>query len=196
MLLHNAVKGQVHILPHNQVLTTVKLYQELCLSGIGSSEELITKSIQLLQESINEIRSLSKRLSAPTLGKIKLKDSLNELVDAIAATNRIQIEVDTSQIDNLDVGQDVHLALYRIMQEHLTNILKHASAEQVFITMTLEEGELVLKIMDDGKGFDIRQKRNGIGISNMTTRAESVQGRLVVNSAPGMGCVLMAYIPV
>ncbi|WP_132053335.1 sensor histidine kinase [Pseudocnuella soli] len=180
----------------NQVLTTVKLYQELCRDGIGSSEELINKSIQLLQESINEIRSLSKRLSAPTLGKIRLKDSLNELVDVIAATNRISIEMDIAEIEHLDVAQDVHLAIYRIMQEHLTNILKHADATHVCINIQHGGDELVLQVSDDGKGFDIRQKRDGIGISNMTTRAESVQGRLTVTSTPGSGCVLLAYIPV
>lgn len=179
----------------NQVLTTVKLYQELCLSGIGNQDELLNKSMSLLQDSIDEIRSLSKRLSAPSLGNIRLKDSLQELVETVTATNKIHITLDVSQIENLEVNEEVHLALYRIIQEQLTNVLKHAEAKNVAISLKIVDEYLSVKVTDDGKGFDVNKKRTGIGIANMTTRAESLKGRLVVNSAVGLGCVLLVQIP-
>ncbi|HEY1111960.1 MAG TPA: PAS domain S-box protein [Chitinophagaceae bacterium] len=179
----------------NQVLTTVKLYTELCLSGIGNSEELMQKSVRLLQESINEIRSLSKRLSAPSLGSIRLKESVKELAEAVSATNRLRIEVDTKGIDKLDVDQEVHLAVYRILQEHLTNVLKHSEATVLRLIFTVSGGALTLIATDDGKGFDTRQKRTGIGITNMVTRAESLGGTLSLASQPGRGCTLLARFP-
>jgi PAS domain S-box-containing protein len=179
----------------NQVLTTVKLYQELCLNGIGNQEELMTKSMSLLQSSIDEIRGLSKRLSAPSLGNIRLKDSLRELVETVIATNRISVSLDTSQIENLEVKEEVHLALYRIIQEQLTNVLKHAEAKNVNIELKVVDDNLTVKISDDGKGFDLNNKRIGIGIANMTTRAESLKGKLIINSAVGLGCVLLVQIP-
>jgi len=179
----------------NQVLTSVKLYQDLMLSGIGNQEELAKKSTHLLQESIDEIRSLSKRLSAPTLGNIKLKDSVKELVDTVAATNKFAIELDVSVIEELEVEQELHLAIYRIVQEHLTNILKYAEASRVALTFDFEKGNLILRISDDGKGFDTKEKRNGIGITNMMMRAESLNGHLTIISRPNHGCKLIVRFP-
>ena len=174
----------------NQVLTTVKLYQELCLSGIGDKDQLIRKSVELLQESINEIRSLSKRLSAPTLGKIKMHDSVKELLDAIAATGKLAIRFQAVQMANKEVEPELHLALYRILQEHLTNVLKHAKATSVDVKLSGKNGLLALDVTDDGVGFDTTKKRSGIGITNMRTRAESLGGKFVLNSMPGKGTSL------
>jgi PAS domain S-box-containing protein len=179
----------------NQVLTTVKLYSELCRDGFGDTKEIMNKSIKLLQDSINEIRSLSKRLSVPSLNYIKVKDSVKELVDSITATNKLSLSLDTSAIDDLEIGSELHLGIYRILQEHLTNILKHAEAYNVQILFVLSDDDLVLKVVDDGKGFDINRKRDGIGIANMIMRAQSLNGTLNINSAPGLGCVLIAQFP-
>jgi PAS domain S-box-containing protein len=179
----------------NQVLTTVKLYTELCRDGIGNTQEIQKKSIKLLQESINEIRSLSKRLSAPSLGNIKLKDSVKELVDAVADTGKVALLLDTSGLEDLEIDHELHLGIYRILQEHFTNILKHAAAKEAHIQIHVINGELVLQVNDDGKGFDTKQKRSGIGIANMTTRAESLKGVLTINSAPGAGCQLIVHLP-
>ncbi|RYY41481.1 MAG: PAS domain S-box protein [Chitinophagaceae bacterium] len=180
----------------NQVLTTVKLYTELCRDGIGDQQELMTKSVQLLQRSITEIRSLSKRLSAPSLGNIRLKDSVDELISAVAATNKIQVLLDTDELaDGVEVDQEVHLAVYRILQEQLTNVLKHAQAATVEIRFTRKGNLLELRLQDNGQGFDPRRGRNGIGITNMMTRAESVHGFLQLDTAPGQGCTLMVRVP-
>jgi PAS domain S-box-containing protein len=179
----------------NQVLTTVKLYNELCLSDINGAEPLLKRSIGLLQSSIEGIRSLSKRLSAPTLGNIKLCESIKDLVETVIATDKLAILLDTDGIEELEIDQELHLTIYRILQEHLTNILKHAGANQVHITLDFVDGVLSLLVTDDGKGFDMSQKRSGIGIKNMTTRAESVNGILHIISKPGSGCVLTARFP-
>jgi signal transduction histidine kinase len=179
----------------NQVLTTVKLYTELCRDGIGNTSEILDKSTKLLQESINEIRSLSKRLSAPSLGNIKLKDSIKELVDSVSATDKIYISFDGCKIQDLEVSKDLHMTIYRILQEHFTNILRHSKASKVKVALKLEKANLVLQVKDNGKGFDPCQKFAGIGITNMVTRAESIKGNLSINSAPGKGCKLLARFP-
>jgi PAS domain S-box-containing protein len=179
----------------NQLLTTVKLYLEVSLSSNVSKEDLTRRSIKLIQESISEIRNLSKLLSAPTIGKITLVDTVNELCSKIAATKPFVLELNTSGIDNLEVDQDMHLAIYRIIQEHLTNILKHAKASSVSVHLDFVEQSIQLRITDDGKGFDTSSKRKGIGITNMVTRAESVNGHLSITSAPNQGCTLAACFP-
>ncbi|HVG41972.1 MAG TPA: PAS domain S-box protein, partial [Chitinophagaceae bacterium] len=122
----------------NQVLTTVKLYAELCLNSDGNTEQLLKKSIQLLQLSINEIRSLSKQLSAPSLGKIGLKESVAELIDAVNETNRVMVLYQHA-IGDIEVSEEMHIAIYRILQEHLTNILKHAAASKVEVHLKVED---------------------------------------------------------
>ena len=180
----------------NQVLTTVKLYTEMCRDGIGDIQQITNKSLQLLQASIDEIRSLSKRLSAPSLGKIKLSESVIELVATLQATKKIAIHLDTDRIKGFDICHDIHLAVYRILQEHLTNILKHSAARHVDITLNCENAQVILMVKDDGKGFDASRKTCGMGIANMTTRAESLKGTLRIDSAPGKGCMLFLSIPV
>ena len=179
----------------NQVLTTVKLYNELCLDLSNGSQELLKKSVALLQNSIDEIRNLSKRLSAPTLGNMRLQDSVNELAESLLATNKIRITLRTDCISDLQVGQEVHLAMYRILQEHLTNVLKHSDARQVTVSFDVNEHMLSLIVTDDGKGFYLQKNRSGNGITNMMTRAENLNGTLTLSSAPGQGCTLLVQLP-
>lgn len=178
----------------NQVLTTVKLYNELCRDGLGAPGELMEKSIRYLQDSINEIRSLSKRLSAPSLGDLSISASVKELISSIALTNKLDLSLDTAKIEHLSVNQELHLAVYRILQEHMTNIIRHAEAQKVEVQFDYSDDKLTLQVRDDGKGFDTRQKRKGIGITNMISRAESLNGTLTITSAPGQGCVLFAQL--
>ncbi len=179
----------------NQVLTTVKLYNEMMLDGIGEPREILVKSIRQLQNCINEIRSISKRLSAPSLGKISVADSVHELVESINLTNRLHISSRIQGLDDRTVPQEVHLAIYRIIQEQLNNILKYAEAKHAWITLVNDHRGLVLTISDDGRGFDPGTRRTGIGITNMETRAENMNGTLEVSSAPGKGCRVTACFP-
>ena len=180
----------------NQVLTTVKLYNEMLLDGIGDPKDIITKSVYHLQSCINEIRSISKRLSAPTLGNISLQDSIKELVESINLTKRINIVYTIEGFETDIISQDIHLGIYRIVQEQLNNILKYAEASTVSIMVIKVRGELSLLIEDNGKGFDVYSKRDGIGITNMKTRADNLNGSFLLQSQPGKGCKLQVHIPI
>ncbi|MDB5196893.1 MAG: Signal transduction histidine kinase, partial [Flaviaesturariibacter sp.] len=179
----------------NQILTTVKLHNEMVLDGIGDSQILLHKSSRYLQECINEIRSLSKRLSAPTLGKITLEESVRDLVESVNSTNKIKITLDVNGLRSPGISQEIHLALYRIMQEQLNNILKHAEATYVQVVLAQTSTTLTLSISDDGKGFDAQKKTAGIGIVNMRTRAENLNGRFQLAGTPGTGSQLTVEIP-
>lgn len=178
----------------NQVLTTVKLYAELCLQNPSSSETILKKAIILLQESINEIRGLSKRLSAPSLGGIRLHESVGELVEAINATNRLLVCYE-NDVEELDVTDEVHVTVYRILQEHFTNIIKHSNATTVSLRITIEDQKLKVTVYDNGQGFDLAKVRKGVGIENMISRAEGLNGSLELVSAPGKGCTLYLSVP-
>jgi PAS domain S-box-containing protein len=178
----------------NQVLTTVKLYTELCLDQHPDQQLLLEKAANYLSDCINEIRTISKRLSSPTLGEISLSDSIKELVGSLKLTNKLQINLSVNA-DHSKISQDVHLGVYRIIQEHMTNILKHAEAKRVHIVITVCDTYLTVNIKDDGKGFNVDDQRKGIGISNMQGRAESLNGLLTIESKPSAGCMLTLVVP-
>jgi PAS domain S-box-containing protein len=180
----------------NQVLTTVKLYLELCITGSIDSKEILPKCATLLNETINEIRDLSKKLSAPSLGDIGLNETLRELCDAVEVTKKTSITLDTSKVTCNHIDSDLHLAVYRIAQEQLTNILKHADSKKVLMKLEVDPTILRLTIRDNGKGFDLNSAKTGIGITNMKSRAEMLNGSVEIESAVGQGSTLVAAIPV
>jgi PAS domain S-box-containing protein len=178
----------------NQVLTTIKLYTELCLVDPSKTELLLRRSTQLLQSSIDEIRGLSKRLSGPSLGVISLHESIAELVESVNATKRLMVVYENTG-EKQEVNEVVHTAIYRILQEQFTNILKHAEATEVIVRLIHEPAAIRLIVRDNGKGFDILQKRTGIGVENMIMRTDALKGKLKLNSAPGRGCRLEVTMP-
>jgi PAS domain S-box-containing protein len=179
----------------NQVLTTVKLYNEMYLSGYREDRSLLERSTQYLQECINEIRSISKRLSAPTLGKISLHDSVSDLVESVNLTNKLVVCFKQQAIEQLQISEDLHLSVYRIIQEGLNNIIKYAGASRAEIVLACRLNTLELTISDNGKGFNSKEKWLGIGITNMRTRAENMNGRFMLQTHPGKGCIIKVSFP-
>lgn len=178
----------------NQVLTTVKLYLELVQSDKTAGEVLLPRCVGYVMDSINEIRKLSRDLSAPTLGTRSLADSVEGLVDMVRTSSALRMILR----HNLEPGSlpmDMKLAVYRILQEQLNNVVRHAHATKVLITLNQQTGNLVVTVKDNGQGFDPAQQREGIGINNMISRAKVFNGRLTINSAPGQGCMLQVIFP-
>lgn len=179
----------------NQVLTTVKLHNEMVLEGVGDPKILLVRASKYLQDCIDEIRSISKRLSAPTLGKISLEESVKELVDSINQTSKIKITRQVYGLDNQLLKQDLHIGVYRILQEQLNNVLKHAEASEVFVHLERNGGKIRLSITDNGKGFIVHSNKKGIGLMNMQARAENLNGTFVLYSKPGQGCKVEVVVP-
>ncbi len=179
----------------NQILSTVKLYLSISREPEVIKEELVSKSISLIQDCINEIRDISKRLSGPDRNDLKLDEAIKDLIDSIALTGKIYFTYTPYHIADCELKEEVQLAIYRITQEQLTNILKHAEADAVDISLSCREKGMELCISDNGVGFDTSKKRNGIGISNMINRAETVNGKIEIKSMPGQGCTLHGLFP-
>jgi signal transduction histidine kinase len=176
-----------------QVLTTVKLYLET--ASRQGDNPLIPRSMQLINNSITEIRNLSHQLSAPTLGTRSLIDSINALIDSVAFSTKLSFEFDhTGYTSRVIMSQK--LALYRILQEQLNNIVKHAAATRIWITLSQNDGNTILTVKDDGKGFDAAVQSGGMGINNIISRTKVFDGIVLMNTAPGKGCVLEVTIPV
>ena len=103
---------------------------------------------------------------------------------------KMKIRLAISGIEEHSLLPEQKINVYRIIQEQLNNILKHAQASSVMIELNKEEEQIRLLVTDDGKGFDPRVRRDGVGISNIMSRAELYNGRVEIDSAPGKGCRL------
>ena len=179
----------------NQILSTVKLYLGMVKDHVSDKKDLIEKSTTYIQDCIDEIRHISKRLSGPAQGELNLEEAINDLIQSIAIAARIDFQFHPYNMENAKLQEDVQLAIYRITQEQMTNILRYAEADKVVISLICTPDTIKLGISDNGKGFDVAKKRKGVGISNMYTRAQSVGGRVEIISSPGQGCTLTGTFP-
>ena len=173
----------------NQILASTRLYLDLATNE-SVKDEMILKSKEQISIAINEIRSLSKSLVPYGVEKKGVFQAINEIIDTIELSAEIKFESNLSQdvLDKLDMK--VQMSLYRIIQEQLNNVLKHAKARKIGITLTEQDGMVTLWIEDDGKGFDMTKKRAGIGLSNIQSRVELLEGEMEIESAEGRGCKL------
>jgi len=174
----------------NQILATSKLYLDVAIEETEPRIELLAKSRKNISMAIEEIRKLSKELITPTLNDLGLIQSIKELIRSILAVKKMKIRLNISGLDESTLLPEQKINVYRIIQEQLNNILKHAQASTVIIELNKENEQISLLVKDDGKGFDPRVRRNGVGISNIISRAELYNGKVEIDSAPGKGCRL------
>jgi signal transduction histidine kinase len=180
----------------NQVLTTVKLYNEICFAADQSANKaLLQKSIEQVNYCINELRRISKQLSPPGIDEVSLKELIRDLINSINATSKVDISLYTFGIKEEKLTEEIQTAIHRITQEQITNVLKYAYASSVEVFLVGTSQHIALKISDNGVGFDLQQKRKGIGIQNMINRAEALGGKIEFITAKGEGCTLMVELP-
>lgn len=171
----------------NQVLTAVKLQLETAKEMYVPAQSILDRSVIFLNNSINEIRKLSKMLSAPTLGSATLADCIQDLCDELAKQNKLEIIIEAGTYKKR-LATDKELAIYRIFQEQFENVIKHAGAKKVHIFLSQNKNQVRFALHDDGKGFDMNASRNGIGINNIISRVKVLGGKLNIDTAPGKGC--------
>ena len=180
----------------NQILTTIKLYNELAIASEVPDKTLLAKAVQFTQNCIDEIRSISKQLSAPALEHFSLRASLEELVASINVAKRVKVRCSIEDLKPGVVSEELYLTIYRIVQEGLINILKSSHAQEASIKLTTHDGRLWLTIKDNGVGFDLEAKHEGIGLTNMKTRAEHMNASFSIDTAPGKGCTIEISFPI
>ena len=176
----------------NQILATSKLYLDVAIEESEPRIELLTKSRKNISMAIEEIRKLSKELITPTLNDLGLVQSIKELIRGIQGIRKMRIRLNISGLDEHSLEDEQKITIYRIIQEQLNNILKHAQATTVLIELNQHRllHQISLLVQDDGVGFDPCMQRNGVGISNIISRAELYNGQVDIDSAPGKGCKL------
>lgn len=179
----------------NQILATAKLCVDMALNDEDVRKELLHKSYDNISKAINEIRSLSKNLVPPSLGDIGLKEALLEMIENISVSSELHIRIKANDEHIESLSNTKKLILYRIVQEQMNNIVKHARATHADIELKTSRKKAHLVIRDNGIGFDPKQKGKGIGLNNIVSRVEMQNGNMEIISSSGQGCVLKVDIP-
>jgi len=180
----------------NQILGASNLYINTAMTDEDMRQELLERSTELVSKAINEIRKISKSLITPGLREIGLIESIEDIIDDLRfARQDLQIELDLQNISEEQIEDRRKLTLFRIVQEQLNNIVKHAKATRVLIRLSIEGTSTVLSVADNGVGFDPGSHRKGVGITNIMSRAELLNGKVEIATAPGDGCTLTVSMP-
>ncbi|MGN6215949.1 MAG: GAF domain-containing protein [Solirubrobacterales bacterium] len=150
-------------------------------------------TIARLEQQINELNRLINDLRPAALERLGLAGALRALAEESAARGGLEVEA-TIELDD-DPDRDHERLVYRLVQEALTNVVKHASASRVSLTARETEGEIRIAIGDDGTGFDSDAPTAGRGLTGMRERIELLGGRIEVASRPGEGTEITAWVP-
>ncbi len=177
----------------NQILAGIKLYLGMAGEKNLQLKESVFYPMKLIDKTIEEIRMLSQKLITP-LKVIYLEELVLDLLSKLRQTTDVQTHFEYT-VQNELLSDDMKLNIYRIIQEQTTNIQKYAEAKNVTISIKDSNMFILLVIEDDGKGFDVKKKRKGIGISNMIKRAEAFNGSVEIKSKKGAGTSIIVSIP-
>ncbi len=175
------------------MLSTIKLYFHAFENKIaefksgGNSQYL--KASKILDEAVLEVRRISHNITSSVLMKFGLVAALRDLGDTLESTEQIKVNVVAFGVDER-LDNRIEVGLYRITQELINNILKHANATEMIIRLNQKKDLLTMTIIDDGVGFDVEEakKKKGMGLYNVAVRAKQINGTLKITSKKGKGC--------
>jgi len=178
----------------SQRLISLSYHLDAAADALRDAPEFTAGQLVLAREMIdltlNEARAAISGLRPPVLDDLGLADGLASLARSISGA---QVVVEA---DECALPEHVEIALYRIAQEALQNVVKHAGASAAGVELRCDPGLVCLRITDDGSGFDPDATTAGFGLSGMAERAELVGGHLDIRSAPGRGTTVEARVPV
>lgn len=182
-----------------QLLSTAKMNLQT-LEPLVEEKEPFVKSynntIGLIDESIKEMRSVSHQIMPDSVIRTGLGNALRELIERIESPSleiNLNVEGLTEQYD-----QSLQIALYRIFQESINNVIKHAKANKLYISLIQNSAEIDVTIEDDGIGFNVDEvsHKAGIGLQNIKTRIAFLKGSIDISSEKGKGTLIAFHIPV
>jgi len=150
---------------------------------------------ELVVETLQAVRRLAVELRPSALDDFGLEPALRRLGQTVREGGELDVQVE-AMLGEERLPADVETALYRIVQEALTNAVKHAGAEHVSIVLTRKQRSVMVMIEDDGCGFDPAViSRDGLGLLGMRERVQLLDGELEIETSPGMGTTLVLELP-
>lgn len=183
-----------------QMMSAAKMNLSAFESGLHFNNPEIKQSFEkiigLVDESCREIRNVSHNMMPNALLKNNLATAIRDFIDKIE-TKSLSIHLYTEGLDTR-LDSNTETVFYRVIQECVNNVIKHANASSLDISIIRDKEGISATIEDNGKGFDTGNKENfdGIGLKNIITRIEYLKGTVEFDSAPGRGTLIALNVPV
>jgi PAS domain S-box-containing protein len=184
----------------SQRLAMLTVDAETLQQDLSGSAESLREQVQDLQTRLSEIsrdiHGISRRLHPSIIETLGLAKAIESECRNFAQREQVEIRCDAQTIPAA-ARSEVALCLFRIVQEGLRNIAKHARAAKAEVRLNVEEDAIHLRIEDDGIGFNPNpaRKRSGLGLASMDERIRLLRGSVVIDSAPGKGTVIEVRVP-
>ena len=177
-----------------QVLTGVLLHLDSIAAAAPEHREELDEAKSAVRRALDEVRRISSELRPEMLEQLGLVSALTELTTTFGRVSGVQVERRFEQ-SLPKLAAESELALYRIAQESLTNVARHADASRVVISLERGPDSVVLRVSDDGRGFDGSPAEHG-GLRSMRERALLIDGALAIKPATGGGVEIRLEAPV
>ncbi|HYO11869.1 MAG TPA: sensor histidine kinase [Thermoanaerobaculia bacterium] len=177
-----------------------RLQQRLAESDATEMAVRLNDAVEMARLALNESRELSRLLRPPVLDDLGLPAALSWLARTLERTG-LRVEVTLGGLDEARLDPDVETLVFRLVQEALTNVLRHAGVTRAQVALSRSGGVLALRVSDEGRGFDLQtafagsEAATGSGLRGMRDRLELFGGRLDLASVPGQGTVVSAIVP-
>ena len=181
----------------NQLLATAKIMIDTARSIPEMHDLCLSQSQESIMEAINELRNLAHSMMPPAFDNNGFENILYDFAYKINLTGTVSLECIVPDNKKLaSMPNQIKLAFYRIIQEQVSNILKHAKAKNVSIVIDMDDAYFTLSIKDDGIGFNPQKKSKGIGLKNIESRCNLLGGSMNLVTSSGEGCTVSVQIPV
>jgi PAS domain S-box-containing protein len=170
------------------------------LQSTSRSPELLPELVRTLRARINglarDVHTMSRRLHSAVLDELGLEAALKEECLGFSAQGGVPAQFESEGVPS-SLPEGVSLCLYRVAQESLRNIAKHAKAASVRIVLSGKQDGIGLRIEDTGDGFDVNEarKKGGLGLISMEERVRLVNGKFSIQSKPGDGTIVEVFVP-
>ncbi|MEQ9441748.1 MAG: PAS domain-containing protein [Cyclobacteriaceae bacterium] len=185
-----------------QMLNLTKLHVETAQTN--NSKTLphdLNRIKELLVQTLRDVKSITHELTPLSLQQLGLQNALLAMMncyqEAVQEKTRFQVKIDINE-DETPIPETLAMHIYRIAQETVSNAIKYAQAKTISLMLIALKNKIHLLIEDDGVGFhyeEERQKSHSFGLKNLQERSKLMEGRLLIDTAPGSGCTISITIP-
>jgi signal transduction histidine kinase len=183
-----------------QQLSGLKLSWEALRSRIESNspeeKEVLKKLSTVLDDSARDVRSISHQMMPRALQERGLLPAISDMLEKSLGLTSIRYTLEHYKVQDVRFDERVEVGVYRVCQELVSNIIKHSGASEVMVQLLMSKQYLILIVEDNGKGFSKDKTGSGIGLMNMTSRINTVNGDITMEPSPESGTVATIRIPV
>jgi len=188
MELHDNVK---------QILSGISIYLDVALKKIEDKEaviSLLNKLKKYNNDAVSELRKLSHQLAPLVEDDSSLKDKIDWLIQSLKLRDTLSISIEVDEF-KFKLNDTIQLHFYRILQELLSNIVKYSKANKVCININRTKDFILFNVKDNGIGFDVNVKKQGIGLENIRRRVKILNGELKIVTEIGKGVEISIMVP-